>query len=216
MSGRDIGIGILVIGAMLLGFVAISLLIGWTNSIRPVCAAGERAISVDGSRSRVGKTLVTPDADYPICTSRMKCPFWAIHPDGSALTDTCVAADCPCSAFRICPAYASTIFRQFGRDDRISLFQIVDPLAREADLKPENPNDPPYLLLPGSVDSCFLNDVSIKTVWPAIALGDRCIRGTLARIKTNPKQFVCAPTRFVEKTAGGDFLFNIDAYPTLL
>ncbi len=197
-------------------YLILMFIIGWSNSIRPVCPAGYRAISVSGERSLVPKnssSIVTPDADFPECSPVLSCPEgqkWAVHPDGSALTNSCLEANCPCSAFRHCPAYASTLFRQFGADERISLFQVIDPLVQQK-TKPHDPYDTPYLLFPGFNDSCFLTPGTINMVWPPIKLGDHCLRGTLGKISTNPSLFVCAPSAYVF-SAGEDYTFDVELY----
>lgn len=191
----------------MLTYIAIALLVGYTNSIKSVCPAGNRAISVDGSRSLVPKSaadIITPTADYPICSPVMSCPEngqqWAIHSDGSALTNSCETPDCQCTAFQTCPAYCSTLFRQFGADQRISLFQVIDPQAKDK-ARPQDPYDVPYLIEGGHNDSCFLTPTTINSVYPPLALGGKCLRGTLAALSTNPSLYVCAPTLFTTTTA---------------
>jgi hypothetical protein len=212
--GWQIGVSILVLGTFIVAYLILAMLFGYTKSLRPVCAAGERAMSTDGSRSVVpsGATqLVTPDADYPICAPSLSCPQglqWAFHADGSALTNICEETNCQCTAFQHCPAYASTLFRQFGADARISFFQVIDPTVKTA-TKLQDPYDPPNILLPGLRDSCFLNAQTLKMVWPPLALGDHCLRGTLGKIKNNPSMYVCAPSQYVSDT---DHVFDVDSY----
>ncbi len=200
----------------MIGYLILMFVIGWTVAIRPVCPAGYRAISVDGSRSKVPKTesdIVTPDQDYPICSPMLSCPLLAFHPDGSSLTSSCVEPGCPCTSFMHCPAYSSTLFRSFGEDERISMFQIIDPSAKDAS-HGQDPYDVPYLLTPGSRDACFLSSTTIDMVWPPMKLGDQCLRGTLAKIKNNQSLFVCAPTSFVSESPTDGFVFDVDAYMT--
>jgi hypothetical protein len=201
----DFGIGLGVILAMFVIFIIIAIGIGFAKSIKPPCPDNNRAISVDGSKSVVDRTT-----DYPFCSPIMSCPteglMWAVHADGSALTNSCEYAYCSCTAFRHCPAFASTVFRQFGSDERISLFQIIDPLATEKE-KPTDPYDTPYLLKPGSKDFCFLSPTTIDMLSPPLALGGACIRGTLAKMSTVPSQYVCAPSAYVSNN-----IFNVEAY----
>lgn len=204
-----------VLGGFMLIYVFYFLVVGYVKSIRPVCPAGYRAISVDGSRSLMpidDKDIIVPNADYPTCSPVLSCPAegqkWAIHPDGSAQTNSCEPNNpgCPCSSFIHCPAYASTLFRQFGFDDRISMFQVIDPQAKEVN-KSEDPYDVPYLIVPGDRDSCYLTPSSIDMLWPARILGDKCLRGTLGKVSTNPSLYVCAPSQYVT----GD-TFDVEAY----
>lgn len=201
--------------SVLLGFIVlyftIAFSVGYITSLKPVCPRGYRAVSVDGSKSLVPKdnnSIVVRTADYPTCSSMMTCPQWAIHEDGSALTNTCDNPGCPCADFQHCPAYASTLFRKFGEDDRISLFQVIDPQAKEKD-HPKDPYDTPYILFPGLRDSCYLTPNTLPLVWPPIALGDACLQGTLGKIKTTPSLYVCAPTQYVTKDE-----FDVAAYMT--
>lgn len=204
-----------VLGGFMLLYVFFFLLVGYTKSIRPVCPAGYRAISVDGSRSilPVSETdLVVPTDDYPTCAPMSSCPTdgqkYAIHLDGSAQTNSCEPNNpgCPCTAFAHCPAYSSTLFRQFGYDDRVSFFQIIDPQAKDL-AKPQDPYDVPYLQAPGNRDSCYLTASSLNMLWPAVILGGKCIRGTLSKLSTNPSLYVCAPTHYVT-----DDTFDVEGY----
>lgn len=201
----------------MLTYIIIAGVVGYINSIKPVCPAGYRAISVDGSKSLlpgVSGNIVTPTTDYPICSPQLSCPTegqkYAFHRDGSALTNSCEEPNCSCTAFQHCPAYASTIFRQFGYDDRISYFQVVDPLAKDPQ-PPKDPFDVPYLLGVATRDTCFLNSSTIHMMWPSISLGQHCLRGTLAKIKTNPSLYVCAPSQYVN-SINGDWIFDVDSY----
>lgn len=210
-----VGFGV-ILGFLLL-FIVIALFVGYTTSLKTPCPAGYRAISVDGSKSRIPKSetdIIVPDLDYPTCSPMMSCPTvgqqWAVAPDGSALTNSCLEPGCPCSAFQHCPSYSSTVFRQFGADSRVSLFQVVDPLVKDPN-PPPDPYDVPYVLKPGQRDFCFLTPSTIATVWPMIHLGDKCLRGTLGKVKTSPSLFVCAPTQYVSGT-GPDATFQIDDY----
>lgn len=214
--GWQIGVSIIVLGGFMLAYLLIAGLVGYVNSIKTVCSAGQRAISTDGSRSMTGpagpSSIITPTQDYPFCSPRLSCPQeglkWAVHADGSALTNSCDVPNCPCSAFQHCPAYASTIFRQFGADARISLFQVIDPTVKDK-TKPQDPYDPPYLLSPlERGDRCFLSSTTINSVWPAIQLGQKCLQGTLAAISTTPANYVCAPTQFVNSNN----VFDVDAW----
>ncbi len=219
-TARDFFIALGVISLFLIGYVIVAGIVGLPKGLRAPCRQGERAMRVDGSEPRLGKNgeLAIPDADFPICAPILSCPTegpkWAVQPDGSALTNQCAvdSPNCQCSIFQHCPAYASTLFRQFGSDERLSFFQIVDPLVT-SDSKPEDPYDPPYLLQVESKDSCYLNANTIQMVWPALKLGDKCIRGTLGKIKTSPSLFVCAPTQYVE-LVGGEYIFDVDTYKT--
>lgn len=209
----DIAIAIGVSLVMLLGFVMYALLYGFASAQKPVCPRGHRAISVDGEKSRYPTSesdIVTPDADYPTCSPMLSCPLegqrWAVLPDGSSLTNTCEQVGCPCSAFRHCPAYVNVVFRQFGYEQRVSLFQVIDPLVGDK-LKVPDPYDPPYLLKPATRDSCFLTTSTHAMLWPALALGEDCLRGKLAKLEGTPSLMLCAPNEYVE----GD-VFKVNRY----
>ncbi len=217
---NEIALAITVLGLSALGYLVLMFLFGYTSSIRPVCPSGQRALSVDGSKNLLPKSstdLVTPNADFPICAPRLSCPAYAVHRDGSALTSNCEEADCPCTQFQHCPVYASTVFRQFGRDDRISMFQVIDPAVREK-AHPQNPYEPPYILLPGLRDSCYLTPGTLNMMWPPLKLGDPCLRGTLAQLSTSPSLYVCGPSQYVKDriASNGTIVheFDVETYMT--
>lgn len=215
--GWQIGVSILVLGAFIISYLIIAGIVGYVTSLKPVCSAGERALSTDGSRSIVpsggANSLITPTQDYPSCGPRLTCPEgvqWAVHADGSALTHNCEEPDCKCTAFQHCPAYASTIFRQFGADARISLFQIVDPTIKDKNADGvHDPYDPPYVLFPGNNDRCFLNPATLNMVWPPIQLGSHCLQGILGIISTNTGNYVCAPSQYVDSKT---HVFDVNAW----
>lgn len=207
-------IGILIVYLITAGFI------GYFNSLRPVCPKGYRALSVDGSKSIVpdlNGNLVQTDSDYPVCSPMLACPTngakYAVLKDGSALGNACDESNCKCTIFQHCPAYVSTLFRQFGADDRISLFQVVDPMVN-TDVKIPDPYNPPNILYPANNDSCFLTASTRPSVWPALALGAPCLRGTLAQLSTNPSMMACVPGGpFITSTPpNGIPVFDVDAY----
>lgn len=222
MSGsvtRDIIIAVAVLSSFLVVYLVVAGIIGLLHKNSIVCPAGFRAISIDGQRSKLPKTssdLVVTDADYPLCSPMLSCPTqgqkWAVHRDGSALTNTCDLPGCQCTIFQHCPAYVGTLFREFGREQRISLFQVVDPNANPSSGIASgipDPFDPPYGIIAGERDTCFLNPTTLPMVWPAINFGDKCIRGKLSKLKTSPNNiFLCAPDSYVD--AQGEF--DVESY----
>lgn len=226
MVDTGILIGISVILAFLLFYVVCFMIYGYYSGLKAPCQKGQRAISVDGSRSLVPTGnigIVRTTADFPICSEVMSCSDpglpWAVKPDGSALTTLCDTENCPCTAFQHCPAYVSTAFREYGFEDRVSLFQVIDLHAndkagQDSDSKGtqfKDPYDTPYLLLPGSRDNCFITEGNLNTLWPPIKLGEKCLRGVLSKLSTNEAIYLCAPARFVD-IKGGTFVFDVKAY----
>lgn len=211
-----------IFGLMLL-YLLIAGIVGYVFSVRPGCPDGYRAISADGRSSITSKdptAIISPTPDFPICSSRLSCPQngpkWAVHQDGSALTNTCDVENCPCTSFQHCPSYVNVVFRQFGYEQRVSLFQVIDPQI--TDEKPaQDPYDPPYILEVGSRDSCYLTSSTINMLWPPLALGQPCLedRGILATMQGTPSLMLCAPNKYVDvemKNGITTSVFMLDRY----
>lgn len=203
---------ILIACAVLFLYFCAMMIIGYISQIRPTCARGYRAISVDGSKSITPTTpedFVVPNKDFPICAPMGKCPNegvkYAVLEDGSSLQNVCSTPGCQCTAFQHCPAYVNVVFRRFGADDRVSYFQVVDPQV-QGKLQPPNLYSPPILL--EQDDLCFISDEMRQSVWPKLASGDPCIRGTLAKLSTNQALLACVPTEFID----GDGVFDVQKY----
>ena len=207
----------IVVGLAILSLIAYLLYAGFTGylkSAKSPCQLGYRAINVDGSASinPAGPgQLVTPNADFPICAPTLSCPVdgekYAIHRDGSAQTNSCEEANCRCTIFPHCPAYVNTVFRQYGSDERISLFQVVDPMVIDP-LNIKDPFDPPYLFPPGSRDTCMITEAMRQTVWEKLELGEPCLRGTLAIMSDNRMLMACVPSGYVDEQN----VFQVETY----
>lgn len=216
-TGRTIGYAFAIAAAVLLGYLIIAFITGYLNQLRPVCPRGYRALSVDGSKSRLPATeddFVVPDQDFPICSPILACPVvglqYAVQHDGSAMQSICDLPNCPCSVYQHCPAYVSTVFRQFGAEERVSYFQVVDPQVRNKNTPPD-PFNPPILITPNSNDSCFITEAARQLVWPRLEVGQPCLRGTLAKLSTNTALMACVPTAFIgDDTTPG--VFNVQKY----
>lgn len=215
MRGWEIALVVILVPiAILLLYLIIAAIVGLVNQERPVCPRGYRALSVDGSKSitpNIRNDIVVPTLDFPVCAPMNSCPpegeKFAVLKDGSSLQNVCDEPNCRCSIFQHCPAYVSTVFRQYGADDRISYFQVVDPTLR--DTKPPNdPFNPPIIIEPGSRDSCFITEAMREVVWKPLHVGDSCLRGTLAKLSTNLALLACVPTSYVDSSG----VFDVSRY----
>lgn len=205
---------------IVIGFILYAGFVGFLQSTSSavVCPAGYRALSVDGSRSKIPKTsadLVVTDSDFPICAPMLSClPLgglqYAVHRDGSSLTNSCDTPGCACSVYQHCPAFVNVVFREFGSDQRISYFQVIDPTANPppgSGKTVTDPFDPPYTILQGSRDVCFLNPTTYSLLWPPVPLGQPCLRGIMAKL--DPSTYLCAPDAYVDT---GTFQFDVERY----
>ncbi len=196
-------------------FTGLILFQGYTSShkgIRP-CSPNQCIMKADGSQKLCPKSItetLIPNYQYTMCVDSMTCPveYFAVHGDGSALTERCDVAGCPCSLYRRCPPYILTVFRLFGSEKRTSYFQVIDPLYENPATNPDgpfvsNPFSPPYVLN-HSTDYCFISQQQITLIYPFLNsqsnFKNPCIRGVFAEIASKPRTYGCVPEAFVNST----------------
>lgn len=206
-----VGIVIATVAVFLL-YSTLILLQGYGDQKTIPCKVGQCIMTSDGNQKICPPAdnpnqVMVPNYKYAQCVDSLTCPTegvkYAIHADGSALTNTCDKPGCSCSLYKRCPPYVTTVFKQLGSGERISYFQAIDPLYKNkaTDEGPfvENPYSPPYIIN-NDTDQCFLPQSQVTLIYPALKVMDKCYLGIFAEIKSKPYTFACVPDAYVNSS----------------